>query len=196
MLRRVLLLDFLQGGVSRVYVFNGFAQSLEFGNICEEFGIQRGDAVEVTGRDRNAQLTMFVSRLYTKALNREYEPAGLDYWCDRICDGVCTIDEASTDGFFHSEEFQKKNLSNEDYVTTLYHTFFDREPDASGFEYWIYRLENGSYNRDAVLAGFSNSPEFAALSRALVSGICAYFAMLHTSYIYRFLIFFSLPKNF
>lgn len=156
-------LEFLQGGVGRVAIFNGFAQSTEFGDICTEFGIQRGDAVEVTGRDRNMQLTMFVSRLYTKALDRKYDPVGLDYWCNRICDGVCTIDEASTDGFFHSGEFQAKNLSNEDYITTLYHTFFDREPDASGFEYWLYRLETGSYNRDAVLAGFSNSPEFAAL---------------------------------
>lgn len=156
-------LEFLQGGVSRICIFNGFAQSPEFGEICTNFGIQRGEAVAVTGRDRNKQLTMFVSRLYTKALEREYDPDGLDYWCNRICDGVCTIDEASTDGFFHSEEFQAKNLNNEAYITTLYHTFFDREPDASGFAYWLYRLENGSYNRDAVLAGFSNSPEFAAL---------------------------------
>lgn len=156
-------LDMLEGGVSRVGIFNGFAQSPEFQGICENYGIKLGEPVIVTGRDRNRNLTLYVARLYTKALEREYEVDGLDYWCDQISDGVCTIDEASTNGFFHSNEFKSKKLTNEEYITILYHTFFDREPDASGFNYWLVRLESGNYDRDFVLSGFSDSPEFANL---------------------------------
>lgn len=156
-------LDMLQGGVSRIGVFNGFAQSVEFGNICGEYGIQRGNPLEVSGRDRNMQLTQFVSRLYTKALGRDYDPDGLDDWCNQICDRALTVDQVATDGFFHSNEFVLKNLSNEDYVTTLYHTFFDREPDPLGYADWLSQLESGSSNRDVVLMGFSHSTEFAAL---------------------------------
>ncbi len=71
----------------------------------------------------------------------------------------------STRGFFNSPEFCNRNLGNDEYVKVLYRTFLDREYDGDGYDYWMNRLAGGA-GRDEVLAGFANSPEFAALMKS------------------------------
>ena len=55
-----------------------------------------------------------------------------------------------------------KNLSNEDYVETLYETFMDRASDEGGKADWVGKLNSG-VSRQTVLEGFSRSPEFAKI---------------------------------
>lgn len=155
----------LENGASRYGVFMGFANSIEFDALCLSYGIDRGNAEYAEGRDRNLGLTTFVSRLYTKALGREYDIDGLNSWCNRVCDNEWTITDVSTTGFFNSPEFLNKNLSNEDYVQVLYQTFFDRESDKTGFDYWINQLEKG-VSRDEVIKGFADSQEFSNLKKS------------------------------
>lgn len=157
-------IDLLKNGVSRQYVFKGFSESKEFTEICNKFGIQRGSVVVTEERDKNAGLTMFVSRLYTKALGRAYDVDGLNYWCGQILSGSISISEVSTTGFFHSQEFKNKNLSDGEYVKVLYRTFLDREYDQDGYEYWLQQLKNGK-SRDEVLLGFANSKEFGEIKQ-------------------------------
>ena len=103
----------------------------------------------------------FVSRMYTVALGREAEEAGLNDWVWQLRTG--TNDGAGlAHGFIESTEFTNKNLSNEDYLTVLYHTFFDRDPDEGGFGSWLSQLNSGASRRH-VLAGFVNSQEFTNL---------------------------------
>ena len=155
----------LKNGVTREGVFKGFSNSTEFDNICKSYGIERGNVAVGQARDINPGLTTFVSRLYTKALERDYEEQGLNYWCAQISSGKWTINDASTVGFFNSQEFINKNTTNDEYVTILYHTFFDREPDEAGYNDWMGRLEKG-VSRNDVLQGFANSPEFANLKKS------------------------------
>ncbi len=155
----------LENGVGREGVFKGFADSTEFNNICNEYGIDRGSITVSEGRDRNTGLTTFVARLYTKALGRQYEVAGLNDWCNRICDGTWSINDVSTTGFFNSQEFMNKNLGDSDYVKTLYQTFFDREYDQAGYDDWMSKLKSGT-SRNDVLMGFCNSQEFANLKKS------------------------------
>lgn len=158
-------LERLSGGVSREGVFKGFAESAEFTNICASYGIDRGSAPVSQGRDRNTGLTMFVSRLYTKALGRPYDISGLNDWCSRILNGSWSLTDAATTGFFHSPEFLNKKLSNEEYVKVLYRTFLGREYDKPGLNDWVNQLNSGQKSRDEVLRGFSGSREFADIMR-------------------------------
>lgn len=104
------------------------------------------------------QLIAFVSRCYSKVLERDPEEAGLQGWADQLEAGsICGAHVAY--GFFFSEEFTSKNVSNEEYVTILYRVFFDREPDTEGFKYWVDLLNNGK-DRMSVYGGFANSQEF------------------------------------
>lgn len=154
----------LNNGVGRMGVFKGFADSAEFDSICKSYGIKRG-TIEVEGRDRNPGLTTFVSRMYTKALGRDYDTYGLNDWCNRICDKKWTIMDMATTGFFSSPEFLNKRLTNGEYVKVLYRTFFDREYDQDGYVYWLRKLNDGT-SRTEVLRGFADSKEFAELMKS------------------------------
>lgn len=154
----------LKNGVGREGVFSGFTGSTEFDNICKRYGIRRGEFKDAQPRNQNPGLTTFVSRLYTKALGRQYEVDGLNYWCDKINSGAWNINDVSTTGFFNSPEFMGKNTTNDQYVRILYRTFFDREADAAGYADWMNRLNRG-VSRNDVLKGFANSQEFANLKK-------------------------------
>lgn len=152
----------LDNGVGRIGVYRGFAESNEFSSICGSYGIVRGSVTVMEGRSRNVGLTEFVSRLYTQALGREYDVDGLDYWCNSILDGKWSIKDASTYGFFHSDEFKNKNLSDSEYVEVLYRTYLDRECEKEGYDYWMEKLASGM-SRDEVLRGFADSREFTKI---------------------------------
>lgn len=150
----------LQNGLSREFVFRGFAESAEFGAICQEYGIERGGITLTEGRDLNAGATMFVYRLYINTFDRTPDLHGLNDWSGQIARGETTAKYVATNGFFHSPEFTSKNYNNEDYVKILYRTFLGREYDDAGLADWVGRLNAGE-SRDEVLRGFSDSEEFS-----------------------------------
>ena len=148
----------LQQGVSRKFVFRGFAESAEYDRICSEYGIERGTVTLTDGRDLNAGATMFVYRLYEKALGRAAEEDGLNDWSGSVAKGEKSA-QTVAQSFFHSEEFLNKRYDDRNFVCILYRTFMGREYDESGLAYWLDALRQGK-SRDEVLEGFSNSVEF------------------------------------
>ena len=151
----------LDNGCSYGYILNSFAGSQEFNNLCDSYGIIAGSYESTEPRDKNPDLTAFVSRMYTKALGRAYDVNGLNDWTGDYLDGKATVDKIAY-GFILSEEFVNRNLSDEAYVDTLYRTFFDREPDEGGKSGWLDELANGTSRKD-VLDGFLGAEEFANL---------------------------------
>ena len=111
-------------------------------------------------RDQNEQATAFIVRMYEKALGRSFDEEGLNDWCQRLLGGSWTPYRIATEGFFHSPEFLMKNTTDEEFVKILYRTFLNREYDEAGLAYWLNRLSRGE-SRDRVIAGFSDSREFA-----------------------------------
>ena len=85
-------------------------------------------------------------------------------WTNRLLNHE--IDGAGiANGFIMSNEFTNRSLSNEDYVDTLYRTFFNREADQGGRANWLSELAAGK-TRGYVLSGFVNSTEFDNLCDA------------------------------
>ena len=160
----------LDAGVDREKVFEGFAMSDEFSGICTVSGINRGSisdvpqlAAQVSAyRNQNANLTKFVAGCYEHAFERTYDLNGLEDWCRTVINGINTPKQAAQ-AFIFSDEFTKKNLNNEEYITTLYHLFLHREPDAEGLAAWVHVLESGKEDRAKVLEGFSDSVEFDSI---------------------------------
>lgn len=152
----------LENGMSRLYVMNGFSASDEFTTLCNRCGFESGRLPSAQMRDQNEGVTAFTARMYTQALGRSYDEAGLNDWCGRIIKQGWSPYRVATEGFFHSQEFANRNLSDEEFVKVLYQTFLDRGYDEAGLGDWVGRLQNGE-SRDAVIAGFANSREFANL---------------------------------
>lgn len=151
-------LDMLSNGVSRQFVYKGFAESPEFDQICSDYGIERGTVILNESRDQNPKLTMFVYRLYDKALGRKAEIAGLNYYCQEIKGRRVTPVQAAQN-FIFSQEFINKKLDDAEYVKVLYRTFMGREYDQNGLSYHLERIKSG-VTREDILFGFAYSPEF------------------------------------
>ena len=148
----------LGNGVSRLYVFQQFTDSVEFGNLCNTYEIQRGTVTLTESRDQNYNVTRFVARNYTEFLGRTYDVDGLNDWSGRINSGYGMENVAY--GFVFSQECINMNLSNSDYVKMLYRGIFGRSYDDAGLNDWVNQLNNGS-SRETVFWGFANSQEFA-----------------------------------
>jgi hypothetical protein len=93
-------------------------------------------------------------------LNRGPDPAGLQAFIDQIEQFGSVVPTVLA--FFHSSEFLARNTSDEQFLTILYHTFLNRDPDPAGFNAFLMRLQAGQLTRDNLLDIFIDSAEFAS----------------------------------
>ena len=101
----------------------------------------------------------FVTSLYVNIQGRSPDTEGLTYWTNNLTSQKITGADI-VKSFFLSDEFVQKDLSNEEYINTLYKTIFNRLPDAQGKLYWTSLL-NSYHSRLSILAQIISSPEFA-----------------------------------
>lgn len=127
-------------------------------------------AKDGSGKKATCKLTVYtnteayVARIYTKALGRTAEPAGLKYWTNEIQTGKRTPVQVAEE-FFFAPEFTNKKLNNTEYVKVLYRTFMGREYDKGGLSYWVARLNKGE-SRKSVLEAFAGCPEFKQIVKS------------------------------
>jgi hypothetical protein len=96
-------------------------------------------------------------------MGRSGEGDGLNYWCGQIQSKKMTPVQVA-EYFIISEEFNKKNLNDTEYVKVLYRTFMGREYDQSGLNYWLNQLQHGK-TRKQVLESFAGCPEFQQIMK-------------------------------
>ena len=150
----------LDGGCSRYYVLSGFTNSQEFQTFCDRYGITRGTLAPgpTDMLDRNPLVAQFVARLYQQCLGRNPDTTGWIDWVSRLVGGSMSGADIAY-GLVFSQEFQNRNLSNNDYVATLYRALFGREADATGLATWVGQLNEGR-QRVYILDGFLRSQEY------------------------------------
>ena len=173
----------LSTGKTHYDIISGFCGSIEFGNLCKEYGIRSGAANEpasapaAPAEEQQSQpaaasdpegVRAFVTRCYEVILGRSPDAGGLDYWSEELLSGRKAAAEI-IHGFMESDEFHGKNLSREDTVETLYRAMLDRGSDADGKAHWVGKLESGEPVR-AIINGFCNSVEFR--------GICSRYGII------------------
>lgn len=113
-----------------------------------------------------------ISHYYQCILDRAPDPGGEDFWeAEALRMQECGSDlkevfRVIAKKFFGSPEYINQHKSNDQFLTDLYCTFFNREPDSGGFAYWMGQLADG-LPRDAVLCQFIFSPEFEEFMRRL-----------------------------
>ena len=102
----------------------------------------------------------FIERLYTIALDRESEPEGKEFWVNEIESGNRTGGDCAHFFLIEAQEFLNRGLNSEDFVETLYCTFFDRASEAEGKKFWVGELKSGRMKTEDVINGFIDSTEW------------------------------------
>ena len=151
----------LNEGKSRLDVYAGFANSVEFYNLCTECGITAGRYVKGYDRATNNNVNLFVERLYKTCLGRVGDREGQKNWVEKLITKQISGTECAR-SFIQSTEYVNKGLYDDNYVENLYLAMMGRSSDEEGKWNWVDALENGM-TRDEVFAGFANSQEFANL---------------------------------
>ena len=102
----------------------------------------------------------FVERLYKCALSRASEEGGKKFWTNEVVTGKRTGADCARYFLLEAPEFMNRNLSTEDFVETLYKTFFDRDSEPNGKAFWVNSLKDGKMTRTEVVNGFIESVEW------------------------------------
>ena len=100
-------------------------------------------------------------RLYNAAFARFPDASGLEYWIDKYSSGTDDA-RAVASSFLASDEFKDRygsDVSNADYVETLYTNVLGRDYDQEGYDYWLGNLNSGVETRYELLLGFAESVE-------------------------------------
>lgn len=109
-------------------------------------------SVAVAGNEEDAT----VLRMYEGLLGRAADQDGAQYWLGRADLGATATDVANE--FLASDEFAALGeLSDEEFVATLYQNALGREATISESEYWVNDLADG--DRGAVAANIIGSQE-------------------------------------
>ena len=117
--------------------------------------------------DIDAKIKVLVREYYLNILGREPDTGGWNYWTSEIKRtvglGIYVGEgfQAEARFFFNSPEYLSKNTSATVFVTALYHTFLQREPDSEGLTYYVGQLS--CLTRNMLITEFANSAEFKQL---------------------------------
>ena len=146
-----------RGTMDEIRVYN---KALTLNEVQE----QAGRVVNVTYAKN------YVDRLYRVVLGRAPDTGGFNLWTNALLDGT-QCGSTLAEVFFNSPEFNAVTHSDADFLTKLYRSVLNREPDAPGYAIWMGQLTAGSL-RTTVLYQFTHSPEFVAICREI--GILPY----------------------
>jgi hypothetical protein len=139
-----------------------YSENIEENESNNIFGPQN---ITICGNCPNYDAILsLVQEYYRDILDREPEPGGAESWADEICRiqnlGIYVGEgfQAEARLFFNSTEYLSKGKTNSQFVTDLYQTFLQREPDAGGLAYWVGQLS--CLTRGMLITQFAYSAEF------------------------------------
>ncbi len=119
-----------------------------------------------------------VSHYYRSILRRPPDDSGKAFWQDEAARMVslgANVNEAwfaMATAFFSSGEYAAVGRDDTGFVTDLYRTFFNRDPDAEGLDHWQRQIAEG-LPREVVLVSFLLSQEFDGFTRAIFGNAAA-----------------------
>ncbi len=144
----------LEEGVSRTDMLDKFLATQGFADRCAKYNVAPAHAGVVS----------YVERLYVELLGRDSEPEGLEYWTTRLVNGTLSASDIARK-FLLSSGFTTTTSDDVVYLTKLYKTFLNREPDQGGLDYWLNKLSTG-VTRNTVAEIFLGSQGFINLANS------------------------------
>lgn len=146
------------------YSFSGWSGACSGNNTTCTVTMSAAKSVTATFGSSDSATTL-ITHYYVSILERGPEADGLAFWKDQIADrqaqgiDVKPVFRDMANFFFNSAEYLGRNTTDRQFITNLYLTFFQREPDDGGYTFWLGKLASGM-TRNQAMTGFLNSPEF------------------------------------
>jgi YD repeat-containing protein len=135
-----LLLNSLQPGATLQSALDAALASLK---ATVDVGAQVGPQAAIAAQAQQLQdLHLSIARAYILILGRAPDKGGLDYWSDVIWSKGASLAVAAT-YLATSPESKLKDLSNEDFVRTVFNTGIGRAPTSAELTQFTQRLNSG-----------------------------------------------------
>ena len=155
---------YINFGMNRQEVLEGFIGGKEFENLCKRYGGKQGSyhAGTSSGVDKTLNvvgIANFVRRMYVEVLDRKCETDGYRFWGNKIVTHQASGADMARH-FVFSQEYLEKETTNKEYVTMLYKAIMGREPEEDGLNFWLKALKSGT-SRETILDEFIRSEEYA-----------------------------------
>lgn len=154
------------------------AGGLEFWSNQLRSGINPGGLVEfMVSQPEFSESVAPVVRLYNAHFLRSPDFDGLQFWAGQFRAGIPLA--GISDEFARSPEFENTygSLTDAAFIDLVYRNVFDRDADAGGTTFWLGQLDEG-LSRGAMMAEFSESPEYIAQTNGTVRATMLYLGML------------------
>ncbi|QTI80594.1 DUF4214 domain-containing protein [Roseomonas marmotae] len=135
----------LDAGLSRAQLIANFVQSPE---AARKFEASHPGGLWV--RDSNATV---VGMAYDAVFDRTPDAVGLAFWTGKLARGELTARQL-VEAIADSDEFRAHHAHQDDvaYVTSIYRSTLEREPDPEGLAHWVDHLAQQRMDRiDVVL---------------------------------------------
>jgi len=105
-----------------------------------------GDALVFADNEEEAA----VANLYHAVLGRNADYSGLEFWYDRVEEGISM--QRIAQAFLDSAEYTGDTQTNAQFLDALYDNLLDRDGDTTGTAFWISQLESGVSRADVLVA--------------------------------------------
>ena len=105
-----------------------------------------GDALVFADNEQEAA----VANLYHAVLGRNADYSGLDFWYDRVEEGISM--QRIAQAFLDSAEYTGDTQTDEQFIDALYENLLERDADAGGVTFWNTQLDNGVSRADVLVA--------------------------------------------
>ena len=132
------------------------------------------NAIALAGTAEKSLITHF----YLSALRRQPDSGGKSFWATeatRMGGLGANVNEtwfSMATFFYFSPEYTEFARDNTGFATDLYKTFFNREPDSGGLNFWVGQMNSGM-PREVVLVSFMFSPEFTGFAQNIFGNTAA-----------------------
>ncbi len=103
--------------------------------------------IETTNFKSDNEIREFISDVYKKTFSRDPDEYGFNYWYNKLISQEYSVRNFLIN-ILNEKEFIEKNLSNEDFVTSMYSIIVNRDPDQQGYDYWLTTLIEYQKNTD------------------------------------------------
>lgn len=148
----------LISGTNRNELLKTFINNNKFVTKCNKFGLEKGEytASKIVSTSKLAE--EYVKNAYEELINKNSDNLGNIK--QEVASGKTTVTKM-LQTFIESNAFKNRNLSNEDYVTSLFKASLNREPSSEEKEKYTKELETAS--KEDIFKEIVDTNEFKKL---------------------------------